>query len=303
MKKFIAALLAVTILTGVIIAVKNDFAPSTVPAVNVITESAVCTAKTTAKVTETVRTTVPGETETETETETITTTTIATTTTSTAIVPTSAVVSTSAAAADTTTEALRSVDFSSLKAKNSDIYAWLTVSGTRVDYPIVQNEWDDFFYLNHSGYDQSSSLAGAIYTEMQTAMDFSDAVTVIYGHSGYGTVMFDTLRYFEDESFFASYEYFTIYTPDKRLTYQIISAFKYSNRHILNTFDFSSSDTLSSFQKMLQNPDSPIKNVRTSLDTTLGSDSKIVILSTCYHGDSGAYRWLVAAVLVKTNSV
>ena len=42
------------------------------------------------------------------------------------------------------------IDFDSLTAQYPDIYAWIRIPGTRVDYPIVQREGDNGYYLNHT---------------------------------------------------------------------------------------------------------------------------------------------------------
>ena len=56
------------------------------------------------------------------------------------------------------------VDFEALWAMNPDIYAWLYISGTQVNYPILQREGDDGFYLKHNS-EGKFSEAGAIFTE------------------------------------------------------------------------------------------------------------------------------------------
>ena len=38
------------------------------------------------------------------------------------------------------------VDFEALQAENPDIYAWITIPGTNVDYPILQREGDNGYY-------------------------------------------------------------------------------------------------------------------------------------------------------------
>ena len=38
------------------------------------------------------------------------------------------------------------VDFASLQSQNSEIYAWIKIDDTDVDYPIVQSGSDDDFY-------------------------------------------------------------------------------------------------------------------------------------------------------------
>lgn len=190
------------------------------------------------------------------------------------------------------------IDFKSLQKKNSDIYAWIKVDGTKVDYPIVQSLEDDSFYLKHDAEDKSWSASGAIYTEMVNHKSFNDYITVIYGHNGYGDTMFTTLHKFEKKDFFDSHPEFVIYTPGRKLTYQIISAFKYDDRHIMNSFNFADTGVLAEFQAYMQNPTSAVKNVREKLDKDIDTDSKIVILSTCINNQK-SNRYLVCGVLVK----
>ncbi len=190
------------------------------------------------------------------------------------------------------------IDFNSLQAKNDEIYAWIKVDDTNVDYPIVQNASDDSFYLKHSAEDKNWSASGAVYTELVNHKNFNDAFTVIYGHNGYGDTMFTTLHKFEDTEFFNSHPYFYIYTPDRKLTYQVVSAFKYDDRHIMNSFNFADLKVVEDFHNYIQNPSSSQKNVRTDLDEQITDSSKIVILSTCITNQKSS-RYLVCGVLTK----
>lgn len=190
------------------------------------------------------------------------------------------------------------IDFDSLQAQNDEIYAWIKIEDTDIDYPIVQSQSDDEFYLKHSAIDKKWLASGAIYTEGCNTTDFSDPITVIYGHNGFKETMFTTLHKFEDEAFFGSHEYFYIYMPHRKLTYQIVSAFKYDDRHIMNAFNFNVPADLESFQNTVVNPTSALKNVREELDTEINSNSKIVVLSTCITNQK-SNRYLVCGVLTE----
>ncbi len=190
------------------------------------------------------------------------------------------------------------IDFASLQKQNDEIYAYIKIKDTKVDYPIVQSSTNDEFYLRHKAEDKSWSASGAIYTESANSKSFDDFATVIYGHNGYSDSFFTTLHYFENKEFFDSHPYFYIYTPSSRLTYQVISAFKYDNRHILNSFDFNNEQSIEDFQNTILNPTSSLKNVRTDLDTDITINSKIVVLSTCITNQKSS-RYLVCGVLVK----
>ena len=190
------------------------------------------------------------------------------------------------------------IDFKSLQKKNSDIYAWIKVSGTKVDYPVVQSSVNDELYLKHSAIDKSWVASGAIYSEMVNTTTFEDRVTLIYGHNGYGDTMFTTLHKFENKEFFDKHEKFVIYTPKSKLTYKIVSAFKYDDRHIMNSFDFQNDDVFLEFLEMIQNPASNVKNVRDNLGRELTEEDCVVVLSTCITNQRSS-RYLVCGVLEK----
>lgn len=76
------------------------------------------------------------------------------------------------------------VNFKKLQSQNDEIYAWIQVDGTEVNYPIVQSTVDDEFYLTHSAYDKSWLASGAVFTQSQNTTTFNDSVTLVYGHNG-----------------------------------------------------------------------------------------------------------------------
>ena len=73
------------------------------------------------------------------------------------------------------------IDFAALKEKNPDVYAWINIPGTAIDYPILQRENDNTYYLDHT-IDHEEKTEGAIFTENYNNTDFEDPNTVIYGH-------------------------------------------------------------------------------------------------------------------------
>ena len=185
------------------------------------------------------------------------------------------------------------VDFDALWKKNIESYAWLSMPGAQIEAPIQQSARDDFFYLTHDETGAYSPV-GSAFTQLANAQDFSDPVTVIYGHDVDG--IFKNLHRYEDKAFFDENPEFTICTPGHILTYTVVSAYKYDDRHILNSFDFSKESVRQAYFSQVADPDSLVRNVRAGVELT--ADSKIVQLSTCmlneYHGSS---RYLVTGVL------
>ena len=186
------------------------------------------------------------------------------------------------------------IDFPSLKAEHPDIYAWVTIPDTGVNHPIVQSATDDNYYLYHD-LDGNYTIYGSVFTQSMNATDFSDPVTIVYGHHTDNGTMFSDLRNFTDKDYFDAHEEMYIYTPGHILTYRIISAYEYDNRHIMNSFDFSDPQVRQDYFASVLSPTSMQVNVREG--ATLSVDDKIVQLSTCVEGNS-ASRYIVTGVLV-----
>lgn len=185
------------------------------------------------------------------------------------------------------------IDFDSLIKQNPDIYSWIYIPNTNINYPVLRSATDDNFYLDHD-IDGNYSYAGAIYSQFCNKRDYSDRVTVLYGHNMADGSMFANLHKFSDKDYFDENRYMYVYTPDRKLTYEIVSAFVYDDRHIMNSFDFDDDKVYQEYLDSVLNPRSVNSNVREGI--TLDTDDKLLVLSTCLNSGSG--RYLVQGVLV-----
>lgn len=187
------------------------------------------------------------------------------------------------------------IDFEELTAINPDLYAWIRIPNTMIDYPIAQREGDDSYYLHHDMYGQPR-FAGCIYTEDCNSKDFQDPNTLIYGHNMKNKTMFQNLHLFSDPTFFEANPYVYIYTPEGVLVYKIFAAYIYDDRHIMNSFDFDDEAVFEAYINDIFNVRSMNKNIRE--DVEVGVDDHIITMETCIGGQTNS-RYLVQAVLLK----
>ncbi|MBQ9413813.1 MAG: class B sortase [Clostridia bacterium] len=186
------------------------------------------------------------------------------------------------------------VDFKTLQTTNPDVYAWLYIPNTNIDYPVAQSsDMGDDFYLDHNIY-REYEFAGMIFSEKQNGRTFLSRNTVLYGHNMLNGTMFRTLHYFEDEEFFNANPVFYIYTPGHILTYTIFSAYEYDDRHLLNSFDYHNDQVWEEYLAYARNPKSMVALTRPDVPVT--KSDRIVTLSTCV-GYNGNMRYLVQGVL------
>lgn len=185
------------------------------------------------------------------------------------------------------------VDFKELQDINPDIYAWIEIPGTEVNYPIAQSSSDDAYYLNHT-IEGKSGLPGSIYTESVNSKDFSDFNTVIYGHNMKDGSMFHGLHGYMDKAFFDEHPTVYIYTPDKVLEYEIFASVVYDDRHLMKAYDFKETSHRKSFLESIDLVRDMKSNHNENI--TVDENDHIITLSTCITGQDDN-RYLVEAVL------
>ena len=187
----------------------------------------------------------------------------------------------------------KNLDWEELEAVNPDIYAWIYIPNTNIDYPVLQRSGDNDYYLEHN-LDGSRGKPGCIYTEDLNSKEFTDYNTVIYGHNMKSGAMFRTLHDFEDKSFFDNNQYVYIYTKDRTLVYKIFAAYTNDAKHILNSNDFTSEQGLSDYLEKVFKKAQAEGYLRD--DVAVTGENAILTLSTCT--TSSDKRYIVQAVLV-----
>ena len=193
----------------------------------------------------------------------------------------------------------KGIDWDKLHETNADIYAWIYVPGTSVDYPVLQHPTDNEFYLMHN-LDKSYGYPGVIYTEDYNSKDFTDPNTVLYGHNMDNSTMFSTLHKFSDPDMVETPHYIYIYTEDGRtLVYEIFAAYEYPSIHLLINFDVKNEYVYEQYLRNISNMDltgTGVANIRH--DITPDISDRIITLSTCTTDHDATERFLVVGVLL-----
>lgn len=188
----------------------------------------------------------------------------------------------------------KNLDWDALHEENADIYAWIYIPNTNIDYPILQHPTESRYYLDHN-LDDSTGYPGCIFTELLNGKDFLDKNTVIHGHNMKNGTMFRTLHNFEDETFFNENRYAFIYMPDDAVyVYDIFAAYTSSDDSVLYCYDF---DTAEGCQEYLDDVfDIRDMGAHFRDGVAVTTDNHIITLTTCTTVSSNRYR--VQGVLI-----
>lgn len=174
------------------------------------------------------------------------------------------------------------------KKLNGDTVGFLSVFGTRINYPIVKTE-NNNFYLNHS-FKKRENSAGWVFMDYRNNSENLDRNTVIYAHSNLDKTMFGTLSNilkpewmsneengvlkFANSSGVSNWKIFSVYT--------IPAESRYIQTHFKNAEEYRVwAEEMASRSKY-------------NLGYKFEKDEKIITLSTCY-SDSQNIRLVVHA--------
>lgn len=188
------------------------------------------------------------------------------------------------------------IDWDALISNNPDVYGYVYVPGTKVSYPIVQSD-EDNFYLTHD-INGKNSKEGSIYTNSDNEKNFDGRVTVLYGHNMRNGNMFGSLKQFYQNDFYLEHPWIVVYTPENRYIYQIVTARRHSDAYLFDEFNGYSDDGMKHFREMAAEPVSDKdKDVSHITETELNESNKFIVLSVCI-GNETTNRYLVIGKLL-----
>ena len=191
------------------------------------------------------------------------------------------------------------VDFEALKKINPQVAGWLYIPHSRISYPIVQGE-DNDYYLKHT-FERKKNFTGAIFLDALCQPDFGSDNSIIYGHNLKSGEMFGFLKKYYDTNYNEKADYrkrqlVWVIRPGKESEYRIFSAREISTAYDMDvyTVDFGSEE---SFAQYLDEAAE-----KSLYDTGVKPEPKrILTLSTCT-SSSEEGRFIVQATLIQDYS-
>ncbi len=182
----------------------------------------------------------------------------------------------------------------SLAQINPDIYGWISVEGTTIDYPLVQGE-DNDYYLNHA-YTGEFLPNGSIFVDYRNYEDImKNFNTVMYGHNITSGAMFHDVEKFIKDATYQEYFYNTtinIYTNDGIFIYEPFAVYKTRMDYNYFKTGFRTPDEFIAFCEEV------MANSKHQKDMTFTETDRIITMSTCTN-IINSERYALHAKLIK----
>lgn len=108
---------------------------------------------------------------------------------------------------------------------NNDMYGWISIDGTNIDYPVMYTPDKKDYYLKRNFEKEYSSYGVPYIAEHCDPRKPSDNV-ILYGHHMKNGSMFSDLMKYEDKDFFLSQNTINFDSLTETAVYEIIAVFK-----------------------------------------------------------------------------
>lgn len=161
------------------------------------------------------------------------------------------------------------INFKELRRQNPDTVAWLKITNTNIDYPVVKTD-NNHFYLTHD-FNKQINQTGWIFADYRNNFEELDQNTIIYGHASINGLMFGTLKNITNQTI-------TLVTENGITNWQVFSVYtiKATDDYLKTNF---SDKEKEDYINLISSRSSYSYNTKPSLN------DKILTLSTCHNKD------------------
>lgn len=166
------------------------------------------------------------------------------------------------------------VNFNELISKNPDTVGWIKVDGTKVNYPVVQTE-DNDYYLTHA-FNKKKNKSGWVFADYRVDFKEFDKHTIIYAHNPNNKTMFGSIPQMLNNSYLSnsSNYYIKISTPSCNTIWKLFSIYVTEPE----TYYLKTNFRTYSFEEFISTLKSRSKY---NFNIDVSPDDKILTLSTC----------------------
>jgi sortase B len=182
--------------------------------------------------------------------------------------------------------------YAQMYEENQDLYGWLKIEGTQIDYPVMYATEEPEKYL-HANFKGEYSFAGLPFLDTKCSADSDNLL--IYAHNVLDGSMFRSLLKYEDESYWKEHPVISLHTLYEEQEFEVLAAFYdrvyYKTEEVFKFYQFiDAADEAEYNNAIAQFREKSLYD--TGVEAKPGD--QLVSLVTCaYHVDNG--RFVVVA--------
>ncbi|HCJ07700.1 MAG TPA: hypothetical protein DHV96_04850 [Lachnospiraceae bacterium] len=189
------------------------------------------------------------------------------------------------------------------KKQAKEVAAWITINGTRINYPVMYTGIKNntkYLHKNIDGKEDSHGMLFASYITPKRRISYNN---IIYGHNMKDGSMFAGLNGYASKSFFKKHKYVKLDTAGYNYVYEVVDIFRIScakgSKDRMIYEKFAQLDNKKVYKKWKKQV---AKNREYNCGGKYNSSDELLILSTCeYSKENGRLAILCKQVKCKKN--
>lgn len=183
--------------------------------------------------------------------------------------------------------------YAALYAENSDLFGWIQIDGTDLNYPVMYTPDDPEYYLRRA-FDRSKSTSGVPFLDGECPEDGRNYL--IYGHNMKNGTMFSALLSYTEQEFYEEHPLIRFDTLFEKGEYEVMAVFyakvyDTGDQEVFRYYQYTDLSSPERFQDYVAQVEAA-----SLYDTGVTAEygDQLLTLSTCsYHTDNG--RFVVVA--------
>lgn len=193
-------------------------------------------------------------------------------------------------------------EYRELYEENQDMIGWLTIDGTRIDYPVMQTMEDECHYLRLDFYGEENRN-GCLIMDTDSVVGTGTAADgyaggtapstnlIIHGHTMKSGEMFGTLKLYADETYGKEHNIIHFDSLYEKREYEVMAVFYsrifYTHETVFKYYNFFQADTQEEFDDWYNN----IREMSLyDIGVTAVFGDEFITLSCCsYHVEDGRF--------------
>lgn len=182
--------------------------------------------------------------------------------------------------------------YATLYLENSDLFGWIRIDDTKLDYPVMHTPDDPEKYL-HANFEGEYSYPGVPFLDAKCTADSDNLL--IYGHNMPNGSMFRTILRYQEKNYWQSHPTITFNTLYEEQEYEVLAAFYdrvyYQTENVFKFYQFIDAEDEADYDNAIaQFKDKALYD--TGVNAIYG-DQLITLVTCAYHTDNG--RFVVVA--------
>ncbi len=189
------------------------------------------------------------------------------------------------------------------KKQAKEVAAWITINGTRINYPVMYTGIKNNTKYLHKNIDGKKDSHGMLFASYITPKRRISYNNIIYGHNMKDGSMFAGLNRYASKSFFKKHKYVKLDTAGYNYVYEVVDIFRIScakgSKDRMIYEKFAQLDNKKVYKKWKKQV---AKNREYNCGGKYNSSDELLILSTCeYSKENGRFAILCKQVKCRKN--